>query len=286
VRPTLLAGLAAGAAVLLRGRREIRHRERLAAASLETLLNAIDANDHTTGAHVRRVASASLVLGREAGLDERACRSVERVALFHDIGKIHAALFDIIHEGAPLSARERRLIATHPQRGAEVLRPLTMFYPDLCEGVLSHHERWDGTGYPRGLRGPEIPLQARIVGIADAFDAITRSRPYKGGSSHDEAVDRIWAGRGTQFDPELVDLFVTPHVIRDIEHAMAAAHRPRSDKRADADRRQSDREVWAPDVTFRWRRESSVQPAPDRRPRKSRGSPPPRPAPRPSPPAP
>ena len=177
-------------------------------------------------------------------------------------------------------------IATHTRRGAEVLQPLAAFYPELPVGVLSHHERWDGKGYPRGLRGAAIPLQARIVSIADAFDAITQSRPYKGATSIDEAVDRIRAGRGTQFDPELVDLFVRPRVVRDIQRAMTAVRRPPGGKPTDAERRHADREVSAPDVTFRWRHEATVQPPPDQPRRRSPGSPLPRSAPRPSPPAP
>src|SRR5262249_26180759 len=137
--------------------------ERFAAAALETLLNAIEANDAETGMHVRRVAACALIIADAAGLDERAKRAVERVALFHDIGKIHEALFDIIHEPKRLTAAERRAVATHPARGAEVLAPLAAFYPELPSGVLAHHERWDGKGYPRGLRGRRIPLEARIV---------------------------------------------------------------------------------------------------------------------------
>src|SRR5919202_4970745 len=118
----VLAGLAGG--ILLthaRRQRERRIAERVAAATLEALLNAIDANDPQTGAHVRRVAFYALVLARAAKLSERELHSVERVALFHDIGKIHAALFDVVHDGDRLSPEERELVATHPQGGANVL---------------------------------------------------------------------------------------------------------------------------------------------------------------------
>jgi len=106
----------------------------LSAAALETLLHAIDANDPVTGAHVRRVARYALILGTAADLDERACHSVERVALFHDIGKIHEALFDVIHDDTSLTPAERRSVNTHPERGAKVLAPLGAFYPDLPNG--------------------------------------------------------------------------------------------------------------------------------------------------------
>lgn len=253
-------GAAAMAAVLLRVRRRHGTTERLAAAAMETLLNAIDANDAVTGAHVRRVAASALVLAEAAGMDERQQRTVERVALFHDIGKIHAALFDILHDDDSLTAEERIAIATHPRRGSEVLEPLEAFYPELGAGVLAHHERWDGTGYPMGLKGRRIPLAARIVALADSFDAITQSRRYSSGKSDDTGAERILAGRGTQFDPELVDLFLTPTVLAEIARARATALKPR----AKGTRRRNRKARPAPDVTFRWRTAVRGQPSPDR----------------------
>ena len=249
--------------LLLRERREHRVTERLAAAALESLLNAIDANDRQTGAHVRRVASYALILTRAARLSEHTQRSVERVALFHDIGKIHAALFDIVHDNVPLSRGERALIATHPIRGAQVLRPLAEFYPDLAEGVLAHHERWDGTGYPHGLRGIAIPLAARIVAICDSFDAMTHRRRYRRERGIQEAADAIAAGRGTQFDPDLAELFLTPEVMARVRKVMrlAPARRLRV-----AERRGAGSEEHAPDVTFRWRTESPGLLPPDQPP--------------------
>jgi HD-GYP domain-containing protein (c-di-GMP phosphodiesterase class II) len=167
---------AAAAAVLVRREQRRRSTERFAAAALETLLNAIDANDPETGAHVRRVAAYALILAEAAELSDHECKSIERVALFHDIGKIHEALIDIVRDDRPLTPTERRAIATHPAAGAAVLEPLKVFYPDLADGVLSHHERWDGKGYPRGLKGRRIPLAARVVAVADTFDALTHGR--------------------------------------------------------------------------------------------------------------
>ena len=198
-RTTLL--IAGAGAMYLMMRRERRRVERLAAAGLESLLNAIDANDPQTGGHVRRVARYALILADAYGVAPRDRAGIERVALFHDIGKIQEALFDITHDKESLSPEERTLIATHPQRGAEVLEPITFFYPDLGEGVLSHHERWDGTGYPRKLSGLEIPLAARIVAIADTFDAITHQRRYNRPRSPKDAAREIAAERGRQFDP-------------------------------------------------------------------------------------
>ena len=234
--------------------------ERLSAATMETLLNAIDANDEQTGEHVRRVASYALILGEAAGFDEHTLRSVERVALFHDIGKLHGALTDIFHDDQKLTPEERRAVKTHPLRGAEVLEPLGAFYPDLPKGVAAHHERWDGSGYPRGLKGKRIPLQARVVSIADSFDAITHRRRYTHARSFEEAVKAIREGRDTQFDPQLVDLFVTKPVLDKTEQAMREAHEPR---RKDEHRRRGERKK-APDVTFRWRLRSHGSPAQDR----------------------
>jgi HD-GYP domain-containing protein (c-di-GMP phosphodiesterase class II) len=226
-----------------------RAAERFTAAALETLLNAIDANDHETGAHVRRVACFSLTLAESADLDEGERATIERVALFHDIGKIHEALFDIIHDESTLTPEEWNAIATHPARGARVLAPLSAFYPDLADGVLSHHERWDGTGYPRKLRGRRIPLAARVVAIADSWDAITHRRRYRDGRSYTEAAEMIAAGRGTQFDPELADLFLFPPVFERILRDMRATVRPR----VPHGERRVGKGLEPPDITFRWR---------------------------------
>jgi HD-GYP domain-containing protein (c-di-GMP phosphodiesterase class II) len=245
-----IAGIASGIAIV-RSRQSRQRMERFAAATLETLLNAIDANDRDTGAHVRRVASYALILAEEAGLDERTCRSVERVALFHDIGKIHEALFDIIHENTTLTPSERRAIDTHPYRGATVLKPVAKFYPDLAEGVLSHHERWDGTGYPRRLRGNRIPLTARIVAIADSFDVVSHGRRYQRGISMTRAAEAIARGRATQFDPALIDLFLLPPVLDRIREAKRSFRAPRIPPSEDRREPAADRD--APDVRFRWR---------------------------------
>lgn len=250
----LLAGTAAGAlagAFVVNEHRSRRAAERLGAAALESLLRAIDANDHETGHHVRRVAAYALVIAHAADLSEHDCRTVERIALFHDIGKIHEALFDIIHDPDRLTPADRRAIARHPELGAEVLAPLLPFYPQVPSGVMAHHERWDGRGYPRGLAGRSIPIHARIVSIADTFDAVTHDRRYRQGRSADEAVRVLVAGRGTQFDPELVDLTLLPPVFEQLMRARRDLVMPRP-RRAER-RHGADEERHAPDVIFRWR---------------------------------
>ncbi len=252
---TILAGAAVGG-LYLRQRRQRLALERLSAASLETILDAIDANNPDTGAHVRRVADYSLILAVAADCTERQQRSVERVALFHDIGKIDGALTDIVNESTKLTPSERKAIMRHPQRGAQVLQPLEPFYPDLPAGVLSHHERWDGTGYPRKLAGELIPLTARIVAIADTFDAVTHARSYRGAQSVAKATEVIGGGRGTQFDPDLADLFLSEPVMDCVLHSLRELHGP---QKKSAKRRSVAPRVDTPDLTFRWRTKSLVQ---------------------------
>ncbi len=248
-----LAGVGGGV-LWLRERAARQSAERLAAATMESLLNAIDANDASTGAHVRRTAAYALILARAAGVSDPCRRSVERVALFHDIGKIHEALFDIVHEDTKLTPEEREAVATHPQRGADVLAPLSSFYPELAEGVLAHHERWDGTGYPRKLRGEAIPLEARIVAVADTFDALTHSRRYHEGEGLARGKAVIAEERGSQFDPALSDLFLSPPVIECVEQQMRVhANAEQSGRVHHTDRRSNEVESDVPDVRFRWR---------------------------------
>lgn len=230
---------------------------RLAAAVFESLLHAIDANDPETGAHVRRVAVTSVVLARAADWDDVRQHRVERVALFHDIGKINGALFDVMRGTVGLTASERRLIATHADRGAEVVAPLASFYPELPAAVRAHHEWWNGDGYPRGLRGTAIPFEARIVAIADVFDALTHRRRYKEALPVGRADQLIAAGRGKQFDPDLTDLFLAPPVQEEIEAAQAAhaarpGVRPRGGARSDP-RKQAGPRRDTPEIAFRWR---------------------------------
>ncbi len=245
----LALGIALGA-LLVRERQAKQRAERFAAAGLESLLRAIDANDPQTGAHVRRVASYALILSDELGLDSGERRIVELTALFHDVGKIHEALFDLVHEPRTLTAAERRAITTHPARGADVLAPIAQFHPRLAQAVLAHHEHWNGRGYPRQLRGSRIPLAARIVAIADTFDVVTHGRRYRGGRTADDALCVFMEGRGTQFDPALVDLLALPPVFTRLKAALQRAHR--MGDRIPTRAREAEGEK-APQVRIRWR---------------------------------
>jgi putative nucleotidyltransferase with HDIG domain len=257
IRTTPFVAGATLGAMLIRERRARRNAERFAAAALESLLRAIDANDPQTGAHVRRVADYALILTDALGVSEKHRRTIELAALFHDIGKIHEALFDIVHEPGKLTPSDRRAIATHPTRGAEVLAPLASFHPDLTDAVLSHHERWDGRGYPRQLRGNRIALPARIVSIVDTFDAITHSRRYRNGRTAKKAAQIILRGRGTQFDPDLVDLMLLPPVF---EQIMEAHRRWSTGGNKIPNRREDRGRESAPNVRIRWRSRSEPPP--------------------------
>jgi putative nucleotidyltransferase with HDIG domain len=250
------AGLAIGMAIaqVAWDRRMRRRAERFTAAALESLLRAIDANDPDTGAHVRRVAGYALVLSDAIGCDESTRRTIELTGLFHDIGKIHEAMFDIVHDDVQLTPSDRRAIHQHPVRGAEVLAPIANFHPQLADAVLSHHERWDGTGYPRKLEGDAIPLAARVVALADAFDAITYGRLYRDARTAQEAERIFAAGRGTQFDPDLVDLMLLPPVFAGFLrlHRTTARHVLRH-RRA----RGKTNVKKAPEVRIRWRTRSA-----------------------------
>lgn len=255
----LATGLALGA-LLARERHRRQRSDRFAAAALESLLKAIDANDSQTGAHVRRVASYALVIADAVGVADRDRRTIELAALFHDIGKIHEALFDIVHEPGKLTPSERRAVTTHPARGAEVLAPIASFHPWLADAVLAHHERWDGKGYPRRLKGRQIPIAARIVTLADTFDAVTHHRRYRGGRTAHQAADIIMQGRATQFDPELVDLLLLPPVFQQLTQALRRSARLGKDL---PNRREARVKESAPKIRIRWRTESPP-PAPVR----------------------
>ena len=258
--PTIVG--AATGVFLIRERRIRRNIERFGAATLEALLDAVDANNPETGAHVRRVANYSLILARAVDLDDRECHEIERIALFHDIGKLDGAVSDIVDISTVLTESERERLRTHPERGAHVLQPLEAFYPELPAGVIAHHERWDGSGYPHGLAGTEIPFSARLVAIVDTFDAITTSRPYSRAKSLETAAAVIRAARGTQFDPQLVDVFLFPPVLEEIGKAMKASFSPRRAGHKRRALRPQKRDT--PDINFRWRKRAQQRPTADR----------------------
>jgi HD-GYP domain-containing protein (c-di-GMP phosphodiesterase class II) len=168
------------------------------------LAEALEKRDPYTGGHVRRVVSYSVMLGKEMGLDAEALRDLWLAATLHDIGKIGVP-DRILGKPAPLDADEVEIMKRHTVFGAEIVTPLSN--PQVLLGVRSHHERLDGQGYPDGLTDPEIPLGARIIAVADTFDAMTTSRPYRTELPLEQAAAEIIAASGTQLCPRVVAAF-------------------------------------------------------------------------------
>lgn len=174
-------------------------------SNLLYLIAATDGNEDTVG-HSQRVARYSFILAKSMGIDDwKFCREVERGALLHDIGKIGIPE-SILRKDGPLTAKEREIVKEHPLLGYEMIEEFR-FLNKASLVVLFHHESYDGRGYPYGMKREEIPLEARIFAIADTLDAITSDRPYRKGQSFKRAFDEIEKGRGTQFDPYIVDTF-------------------------------------------------------------------------------
>ena len=174
-------------------------------STLKALTAALEARDHETHGHSERVVSFSLRLGRELGLDAEQLRSLEFGALLHDIGKIGVP-DSILRKPGRLTEEEWREMRLHPLHGKRILQSIE-FLEGAARVVAQHHEQWDGSGYPAGLRGEEIDLNARIFAVADAFDAITSDRVYRKAKPYEAAAAELvdWAGR--QFDPAVVEAF-------------------------------------------------------------------------------
>jgi len=175
-------------------------------SSIESLAAAMEGKDPYTHGHSRRVTMFSMVIGRELGLSEEEMERVRLSALLHDIGKI-AVPETILLKTTQLTDEEWHILRQHPERGVKMLEPVKEF-AHLFEGIKHHHERFDGNGYPSGLKGKDIPRIARIISIADAFDAMTSQRSYRDAMSEKDALKEVEKCRGTQFDPELADIFL------------------------------------------------------------------------------
>jgi len=174
--------------------------------TVESFAQALEAKDSYTHGHSRQVALYAGILARELGFSPTEHALLEQAALLHDIGKIGIA-DTILNFPGPLSRAELAEIRQHPLKGRNILAPISSL-TGLAEIIYHHHEHWDGSGYPDGLRGEDIPLMARIIGIADAFDAVTSKRPYRVMLTLDEALEELEKAAGSQFDPELVRLFL------------------------------------------------------------------------------
>ncbi len=172
---------------------------------VEALRILVDARDTYTRGHSDRVAECAFLIAKAMGKDGAYCERVRIAGLFHDIGKIGVSDEVLLKKDA-LTQEEFAIIKKHPQDGARILSVLSMFQ-EIAPIVRAHHERIDGKGYPDGLRGNEIPEEARIIAVADAFDAMTSNRTYRKALSVKEAADELKKGKNTQFDPEAVEAF-------------------------------------------------------------------------------
>ncbi|NLA57426.1 MAG: HD-GYP domain-containing protein [Firmicutes bacterium] len=172
-----------------------------------TLLNTLFEKNPREEQHSERVAELCVLIGKSLGLNREQLEELKLTGLLHDIGKI---VVDeaILNKATNLDEREWKHIQRHPVVGYRLLN----FVPGMSSvaaAILAHHERWDGTGYPRGLKGEEIPVNARIVAVADAYDAMVSFRPYRNSLTHEEAVEELQQRSGTQFDPRIIQAFVT-----------------------------------------------------------------------------
>jgi putative two-component system response regulator len=173
---------------------------------IAALANAVEAKDATTELHCQRLAGLAHTLGMHAGLEPAALKGLVFGALLHDIGKIGVS-DAILTKAGPLTREEWAEMRLHPLIGERICEPLATA-SQFAPIVRHHHERWDGAGYPDGLRGNKIPMGARIVGLVDAYDAIIHDRPYRPARTIDEALTELLEQAGKQFDPGLVEMFV------------------------------------------------------------------------------
>jgi hypothetical protein len=189
-------------------RRALSELEIAQAETVRRLSMAVEFRDEDTGAHIERIGRFSTLLAEQVGMEEEFCLRMEHAAPLHDVGKV--AIPDaILLKPGRLTAEERAIVETHAEEGHRLLKGSSSAILDLAATIaLSHHEKWDGNGYPRGVKGEAIPIEGRIVAIADVFDALTSDRVYRKAYAVEEAVEMMREERGRHFDPVLLDAFL------------------------------------------------------------------------------
>lgn len=173
---------------------------------------AIDAKSSWTRGHSENISKYAAAIARAMELDEGFIKKVELAGLLHDIGKLGTSA-EVLDKPGKLTPEERKLIEQHSAKGKEILAPVKWF-KDILPCIRHHHERWDGKGYPDKIKGEKIPLCARILLAADAYDAMVSDRPYRKALSHTEAIEELTCNKSTQFDPEVVDAFVWKFLLK------------------------------------------------------------------------
>jgi putative two-component system response regulator len=186
--------------------RKTRENESLELHVVQTLAEAIDAKDTYTNGHSSRVAAYSMEIARRYGYSRKAQNEIYMMGLLHDVGKIGVP-DAVINKPGRLNDEEFEKIKNHPVMGARILKKIREM-PKLVTGARWHHERYDGRGYPDGLKGTDIPEEARIIGVADAYDAMTSNRSYRSSMPQSAVREQIEKGKGTQFDPVFADLMI------------------------------------------------------------------------------
>ncbi|HTD09335.1 MAG TPA: HD domain-containing phosphohydrolase [Solirubrobacteraceae bacterium] len=178
------------------------------AETVQRLSMAVEFRDEDTGAHIERIGRFSVLLAEHIGMDSDFCERLRHAAPLHDVGKV--AIPDaILLKPGPLTPEERAIVETHAEEGHRLVRGSSSSILDMAATIaLSHQEKWDGTGYPRGLKGEAIPIEGRIVAVADVFDALTSDRVYRTAFSVEDAVQMMREQRGRHFDPVLLDAFM------------------------------------------------------------------------------
>lgn len=202
----ILAMFASQAAIAVVNARFFEELRRDYLDSIKALASALEAKDAYTRGHSEMVMEYSMAIAEELGLPEREKKNIHYASLLHDIGKIGIST-DILQKPDKLTPEEWDIVMTHPKLGADIVERIGILH-DLAPLILYHHEKYDGKGYPSGLKDVEIPIGARILAVADAFQAMTSHRPYRAAMSRDEAKAELKRFSGTQFDPRIVKVFL------------------------------------------------------------------------------
>lgn len=186
---------------------------------LRVLVRTLEAQDPYTSGHSVRVSENARAIADALGLRRGTIHQIETAALLHDIGKIGQGYGEILRQEGGLSEDQKELIKKHPERGADIVRPVRSLDPSVIAAIRHHHERYDGTGYPDGLAKDDIPIGARVIMVADTIDAMATDRPYRASLSTDEIREELIRFSGDQFDPEVVEAALKANILEQDPYA-------------------------------------------------------------------